>query len=42
MPDLLSDKKTELNEYISSKKLSGKSDEDHSALISYYNNIAGK
>jgi hypothetical protein len=42
IPDLLSEKKNELKLYISSKNLSGKSDVDYSALITYYNNMVGK
>jgi len=42
LPDLLKDKKNELKAYITSKNLSGKSDADYLALISYYNGLVAK
>jgi len=39
IPDVLSDKKDELTAYIKSQKLSGKSTEDYTALIDYYNSL---
>jgi hypothetical protein len=42
LPDLLGDKKSELNAYISSNNLSGKSDADYAAVITYYNSLVKK
>lgn len=42
LSDLLEDKKAELNTYISSNSLSGKSDADYAAVISYYNSLVKK
>ena len=39
IPDLLSEKKTELQQYISTNKLKGKSDGDYISLVSYYNSL---
>ena len=39
IPDLLGDKKNELGDYISSGKLSGKSDMDYAELVAYYNKL---
>lgn len=39
LPDMLSDKKEELSQYISGKNLSGKTDVDYAAVISYYNSF---
>jgi hypothetical protein len=39
LPELLTDKKTELNTFISSNNLSGRSDADYSSLLTYYNSI---
>jgi hypothetical protein len=39
IPDLLSDKKDELNKFINSKNLSGKTDEDYKQLLNYYNSL---
>jgi hypothetical protein len=42
IPDLLKDKKDELVKYISSHKLSGKTDEDYIELVTYYNTLLSK
>jgi hypothetical protein len=42
LPDLLQDKKTELDTYISSQGLSGKLDADYAAVVSYYNGLVKK
>lgn len=39
VPDILSDKRTELINYINNKNLSGKSESDFSSLIDYYNSL---
>jgi hypothetical protein len=39
IPGLLADKKDELDKYISSKNLSGRSDEDYNKLLDYYNSL---
>jgi len=39
LPDLLNDKKEELKAYLSTKNLSGRSDADYIALITYYNSL---
>jgi hypothetical protein len=39
LSDLLKDKKDELNKYISSKKLTGKTDQDYIDLVTYYNKL---
>ncbi|MGQ0740248.1 MAG: hypothetical protein ACT4OJ_14445 [Bacteroidota bacterium] len=39
IPDVLSGKKNELLQYISSNKLKGKSDGDYISLVSYYNSL---
>lgn len=40
--DVLTDKKSELQQYISSNKLKGKSDGDYISLVSYYNSLSVK
>ena len=42
IPDILSDKRSELINYINNKDLSGKSDSDYSSLIDYYNSLHTK
>jgi hypothetical protein len=42
LPDILSDKRTELINYINNKDLSGKSESDYSSLINYYNTLHAK
>lgn len=42
LPDMLQDKKTELLEYINRNNLTGKSDKDYLALVSYYNSLIAK
>jgi hypothetical protein len=42
LPDMLQDKKVELQEYINLNSLTGKSDKDYLAAISYYNNLVAK
>jgi hypothetical protein len=42
LPDMLQDKKTELLAYINSNNLTGKSDKDYMALVSYYNILVSK
>lgn len=42
IPDILSDKRTELINYINNKDLSGKSESDYSSLIDYYNSLHRK
>jgi hypothetical protein len=42
LPDLLSDKKEELLQYISSNKLRGRSDGDYINLVSYYNSLTNQ
>ena len=42
VPDILTDKRTELNNYINSKDLSGKSESDYKNLIEYYNSLQTK
>lgn len=42
LPGMLQDKKTELQEYIISNNLTGKSDKDYLALISYYKSLVAK
>ena len=42
IPDILTDKRTELNNYINSKDLSGKSESDYKNLIEYYNSLHTK
>jgi len=42
IPELLTDKKEALNKYISSKKLTGRSDTDYSELVEYYNTLLEK
>lgn len=42
LPDILQDKKAELQQFISSTGLTGKSDKDYSTLISYYNSLVAK
>lgn len=39
LPDILMDKRTELNNYINSKSLSGKTDSDYINLVEYYNSL---
>lgn len=40
LPDMLQNKKAELTEFINSKGLTGKTDADYMAVISYYNRLA--
>jgi hypothetical protein len=42
IPELLKDKKDELIKYISSHKLSGKTDDDYIELVAYYNTLLPK
>jgi hypothetical protein len=42
LPDLLPDKKEDLNKYLASLKLNGKSDGDYVELVKYYNDITAK
>lgn len=42
LPDMLQDKKTELQEYITSKNLTGKTDKDYLELVAYYNGLVRK
>ena len=42
LPDILTDRKDDLNKYISSMKLTGKSDADYADLVTYYNQITTK
>ncbi|MBL7703425.1 MAG: hypothetical protein JNM14_14335 [Ferruginibacter sp.] len=42
LPDLLADKKVQLQEYISLNSLTGKSDKDYLMLVAYYNSLAAK
>ena len=42
LPDMLQDKKTELQEYITSKNLTGKTDKDYLELLAYYNGLVRK
>ncbi|MDP4264377.1 MAG: hypothetical protein Q8941_17740 [Bacteroidota bacterium] len=42
LPDLLKDKKDELNKYISERNLSGKNDEDYIDLVTHYNDLLVK
>lgn len=42
LPDILSDKKAELLEYINLNSLTGKTDKDYSSLIAYYNSLVKK
>lgn len=42
VPDILGNKKDELEKYIKSNRLSGKTEGDYISLISYYNSIASK
>jgi len=42
LPDILQDKKAELQEYINLNSLTGKSDKDYSAVVAYYNNLVAK
>ena len=42
LPDMLQDKKTELQEYINNKSLTGKSDKDYLELVAYYNGLVAK
>lgn len=42
IPDILQEKKTELQQYINMHSLTGKTDKDYSALISYYNSLVAK
>ena len=37
LPDILTDKKTELHSFIKTNKLTGKSDEDYNMVMTYYN-----
>lgn len=39
LPNMLENKKEELDQYISRKSLSGRSDKDYAELISYYNSF---
>ena len=42
LPGMLTDKKEDLNKYISSMKMTGKTDQDYTDLITYYNQISAK
>ena len=42
IPDILSDKRAELNNYINSKNLTGKTDSDYTSLVDYYNSLQAK
>ncbi len=42
LPDMLQDKKTELQEYINLNSLTGKSDKDYLVLVAYYNSLVKK
>jgi hypothetical protein len=42
LPDMLQDKKAELQEYINNNNISGRSDKDYMALLGYYNNLISK
>jgi|GWRWMinimDraft_5_1066013.scaffolds.fasta_scaffold03477_2 hypothetical protein len=42
LPDMLQDKKSELQEYIYSNNLTGKTDADYVRFISYYNSLVKK
>jgi hypothetical protein len=42
LPDMLQDKKAELQEYITSKNLTGKTDKDYLELVAYYNGLIRK
>ena len=39
IPDILSDKKDEVSKYIMANNLSGKTDDDYSAVFNYYNGL---
>lgn len=39
LPDMLQDKKAELTEFINSNSLTGKTDADYKAVVSYYNRL---
>lgn len=39
LPEILNDKKADVQSFIASKKLTGKSDEDFNMVISYYNDM---
>lgn len=42
LPDMMQDKKTELQEYINLHGLTGKSDKDYITLVAYYNSLVAK
>jgi len=42
LPDMLQDKKAELQEYINLNSFTGKSDKDYSMVIAYYNSLVKK
>ena len=42
LPNMLKNKKEELDQYINSKNLSGRSDADYATLITYYNSFFSK
>ena len=42
LTDMLKNKKDELNQYISSRNLKGRSDSDYADLVSYYNSLFSK
>lgn len=42
LPNMLKNKKEELDQYINSKNLSGRSDADYTTLITYYNSFFSK
>lgn len=39
LPDMLQDKKAQLQEFINSKNLTGKTDKDYMELVAYYNGL---
>jgi len=42
LPDMLQDKKAELQEYINNKSLTGKTDKEYIELLAYYNGLIRK
>lgn len=42
LPEMLQDKKTELQEYINTNSFTGKSDKDYLAVVGYYNSLIAK
>ena len=39
LPDVLSEKKDEITQYIKANNLSGKTDDDYSSVFNYYNGL---